>query len=245
MQERHAVEQVIAEPLAVVDVEEFGGHEPERETAVSQPGIGQQEEIRIEPGQAVELEPDPASQCLSQCPLAFQAQVMVADVGGIGQDQVEWFVGRFERGEVALDDFEPAVVPEPSGGRGEGEASNSTPLLFSMSSSGKARRGGPRKKSAGAECRIEEADALAMASGLAELHGVLGDGQSQTRGSGELAEPVPLGGRPETVEPGLLEQATGFGVSVELRREVSRHGLGASSLSTGLSTAIPHDRKVS
>ena len=121
-EQRHAVEQVIPHDLAIVDVEELGGDEPDRQAPFGQPGVGQQEEIRIKAGQAVGPDADPPPDGRGERPLGLEAQVVVADVGGVGQDQVEAAVGgrRIERGEVAFDHLEAEAAPEPARDRGEG-----------------------------------------------------------------------------------------------------------------------------
>ena len=81
--------QIVADDLAVVDVEEFRRHEPDRQAADIEPGVGQEQEVDVQAGQAADLHPQRSTPLASANPTLFKAiQMVVPDVGRVGQDQV-------------------------------------------------------------------------------------------------------------------------------------------------------------
>ena len=78
---------------AVIDVHELGGNEPDGKAAGRHPGIAEQQEMRIEPGQAADLEAEAIGNEHFEPLLVSPVQVMVSDIGWVGKDEAIMPIG--------------------------------------------------------------------------------------------------------------------------------------------------------
>jgi hypothetical protein len=163
----------------------------------------------VEPGKTAGIEPEPAPDQDGQPALGREVEVVVADVGGVGDDQIRATVWRrrFELGEVANPDFEASRLPEFLGRAGEGGVELDSGGLGDPAWAERSRDA--REERPRADRGVEEADWPGAGSQAA---GVLGDRQGEAGGRGELAERVSLASGLAGVELGLL------GLAVDLAR---------------------------
>ncbi len=102
----------------VIHVHEFRWDQPDGEAAGCQPGIAQQQEMGVKPGQAADVEAEAVSDQRFQPLLVVAVEVMMPHIGRVGQDQVIEPVGREPR-EIARHDPQAGGSPEAFGGVGE------------------------------------------------------------------------------------------------------------------------------
>jgi hypothetical protein len=192
--ERHAIRQIVFEGRAVVDVHELRGDEPSGVAAVLHPRRGEQEEVDVQTGHAVDFDTGHLVRKPLQAFLALAVNVMVADIGRVGQDEVGR--GRAnpmsdETSKVAPNDLKGSVGPQvPCGleeGRIEFDADGACDALRAE------HREHRREEAAGTDCGIGEAD-TALTFVDQRIH-VPGDVDGEGVGRGELAEAIPLGRR--------------------------------------------------
>jgi hypothetical protein len=203
MQELDALGQVGLHSGAVIDVHEFRGDQPGGKAAGRHPGVAEQEEMGVEPGQAADVEVEAVGDQRLEPLLVRPPQVMVPDVGRIREDQVVGLVGG-ERGEVPADDPQARACPEASGGVGEGRIG-----LDAARIGDRPRREGlaqGRVERAGADGGVEERRGRGRPA-PPELPGVAGDVEGEGRRRGELPEAIAVGGGPGLVEADLRELA--------------------------------------
>src|SRR5205823_1232539 len=115
VEERQAVEQIRLYGLAVVDIHELARDEPSGNAALGHPGVGQAEEMAVEPCKAADLHPAGLLRVELQAVLVAVLQVMVADVGRIADDEIEAGRGLRAR-KVGELDYQAGVIPEVRGG---------------------------------------------------------------------------------------------------------------------------------
>ena len=86
--QRHAIREVSLESRAVVNVHELGGDEPCGVAAILHPGSSEKEEVNIQARKAVNLDAGHSVRERLQAFLVLAFQVMMPDVGRVGEDQV-------------------------------------------------------------------------------------------------------------------------------------------------------------
>src|SRR5262249_36250935 len=102
----------------VVHVHELRGDEPRRQAALFQPGVRQEQEVTIETRQAA----DPEAQAPADERLEFflpgRIEVVVADVGGVSDEQVILLLRRRFPQEVGVPNLQPGPRPQLARARG-------------------------------------------------------------------------------------------------------------------------------
>ena len=101
---------------AVIDVHEFGGNEPDGQAAGCHPGIAEQQEMGIEPGQAADLEAEAIGDQRFEPLFVSPVQVMVPHIGRVRKDEVIMPIGGKPR-EVAGYESAGRMLPRGSSRR--------------------------------------------------------------------------------------------------------------------------------
>src|SRR5437867_9075200 len=85
-----AAEDVIFDRDAVIDIHEFARYEPSCHAPRGHPGMSQSQEITIEASQAVDMRSRDSESYVSQAMLFGAGQMMMPDVRGIANDDIEF-----------------------------------------------------------------------------------------------------------------------------------------------------------
>src|ERR1017187_9158118 len=89
VQERHAIEEVPLDGLAVVHVHEFARDEPSGDAALGHPCVGKAEKMAVKPCESADLNPARLLRAELQAALIPVLQVMMPDIGRIADDEIE------------------------------------------------------------------------------------------------------------------------------------------------------------
>ena len=237
--ERHAIREVALEGRAVVDVHELRRNEPSGVAAVLHPRRGEQEEVDVQTGKTVDFDTGHLAREPLQAFLVPAVDVVVADVGRVGQDEVGH--GRAkpigdDTSKVALYDLKRGVGPQVSGGLAEGRIEFDTDgASDALGAEHRERRG---VEAAGTDRGIGESDS-ALTVVDQRVH-VPGDVDGEGVGRGELAEAVPLGRRPGCIDGRLNCLAARLGRVVLVRVHAGhKPSLARSSMRCSQTQSMP------
>jgi hypothetical protein len=109
--------QVSFDGGAVIYIHEFRWDQPDGQPARSHPGIAQQQEVGVKPGQATDIEAETVADQRFQPLFVGPVEVMMPHVRRVGQDQIIEPVGGNPR-EIAGNDPQAGRFPKAFGGDG-------------------------------------------------------------------------------------------------------------------------------
>ena len=114
VEKRYVVRQISSEGRSVVYIHEFRRNEPNSQTAVLQPCVTQKQEVAVHPGKTADCNPQLAGYTNLQPLLLGSAQVVMSNVWGVCQNEIEasvcrgWCHGR----KITPFDFETTLLPK-------------------------------------------------------------------------------------------------------------------------------------
>ncbi len=203
--ERDAPGQVRPEGRPVVHVQELGGHQPDGEPPIGQPGVAQQEEMGIEAGQTADRHSEPVRDDRLQSLLVLAREMVVSDVGRVREDEIILPIGG-ETGEIAPDHPQLGPLPERRRGGGEGRVDLDATAIGDRRAGGEGlRRSRPNRTHPGPDRRIEEGHAVRPVQPVGG--GISRDVEGQGRRGRELPQAIPLLEGLPAIETPLLDLA--------------------------------------